>query len=46
MLQATLLVQDTEGVETYHAHSLSDDIQDILIQLEDQLIHHYETISD
>lgn len=40
MLEATLVLKDSEGIETYHAHSMSDDVQDILIQFEDQLLEY------
>lgn len=39
MIEATLLIKDDVGVRTFHAHSFSDDFQDILVQLEDQFLY-------
>lgn len=41
MLDATLIIKNADGaIDTFHAHSSSDDIQDILIQLEDDLLEY------
>jgi len=39
MLDATLTIKSDEGVQQFHAHSFSDDFQDILIQFEDQFLY-------